>query len=82
VNETSTSLTQKSTETEAEIFSMVFGGYRKRTDINLEPTEPQLNELPSDRYARPPKWDSKEKKFTFDGMDPAKEALDKIYYIM
>lgn len=77
MNETATSVSQTSTETEAEIFSMVFGEYRKRTEINLELTEDDINSLPTTRYPKPPKYTNGA--FTFEGIDEAIEDKDKIY---
>ena len=77
MNETATSVSQTSTETEAEIFSMVFGEYRKRTEINLELTEDDINSLPTTRYPKPPKYTNGA--FTFEGIDEATEDKDKIY---
>lgn len=58
VNETMTSISQSSSETEAEIFSMVFGEYRQRINANLSPTDEDLANIPTDggRYSKPPEW--------------------------
>lgn len=66
LNETMTSITQNSSDTEASIFSNVFGEYNKRTDIiyvGEDKFESRVNDV--DWYSKPPKWNNAEEKFEF-----------------
>ena len=80
VNETMTSISQGSSETEAEIFSMVFGEYRQRTNANLNPTEDDLANIPTTeyRYLTPPEWKENAdgiKTFIFDESNADKSGV-------
>ena len=67
MNETMTSISQSSSETDAEIFSMVFGEYIQRIDIKTELTDEDFSNVL--RYTKTPEWkedDEGVKVFVFD----------------
>lgn len=76
-SETLTSLKAQSDANSAQISSVAAGEYVVCTDINLEPTEEELVQIPTTKYKSAPKW--AEDKFVFSEDDV---SADGVYYML